>query len=372
VAGSPYTITPSGATGGTFTPGNYNITYNPGNLTVNQAPLTIAAIPQTNTYGQTLSFGAGSILFTSSVLSNNETIGTVTLAVSGNGGAPTAPVAGTPYTITPSAATGGTFTPGNYNINYKTAYLTVNPALLTVTASPQSKTYGQTLSFGPGSALFGSSTLANGETIGSVTLAVSGNGGAATATVAGSPYTITPSAATAGTFNANNYAITYVTNLLTVNQTNLTITANNRTKTYGQTVVFAGTEFTDSTLLNGDTITGVTLSSAGAAANASLSGSPYQILPSLAVGSGLGNYNISYADGLLSVSGFSLTIAPNFPNVVLTWTTNAATAVLNQAASLTPPVSWAPVTNSKSVSGTNSTVTVSGMNGNQFYLLKAP
>jgi hypothetical protein len=293
VAGSPYTITPSGATGGTFTPGNYNITYNPGNLTVNQAPLTIAAIPQTNTYGQTLSFGAGSLLFTSSVLSNNETIGTVTLAVSGNGGAPTAPVAGTPYTITPSAATGGTFTPGNYNINYKTAYLTVNPALLTVTASPQSKTYGQTLSFGPGSALFGSSTLANGETIGSVTLAVSGNGGAATATVAGSPYTITPSAATAGTFNANNYAITYVTNLLTVNQTNLTITANNRTKTYGQTVVFAGTEFTDSTLLNGDTITGVTLSSAGAAANASLSGSPYQILPSLAVGSGLGNYNIS-------------------------------------------------------------------------------
>jgi hypothetical protein len=125
-------------------------------------------------------------------------------------------VSGSPYTITPSAATGGTFTAGNYAITYATGSLTINPAPLTVTANDQSKTYGQTVVFGSGSTNFTSSGLQNGETIGTVTLAVSGNGGASTASVAGSPYTITPSAATGGTFTAGNYSMTYVTGLLTV------------------------------------------------------------------------------------------------------------------------------------------------------------
>ncbi len=50
----------------------------------------------------------------------------MTLAVSNNGGAATAPVGS--YTITPSAATGGTFTASNYTITYATGTLTVNPA----------------------------------------------------------------------------------------------------------------------------------------------------------------------------------------------------------------------------------------------------
>ena len=52
-------------------------------------------------------------------------------------------------------------------------------ATLTITASGQSKTYGQTMSFGSGSTQFTSSGLQNGETIGSVALAVSGSGGSA-------------------------------------------------------------------------------------------------------------------------------------------------------------------------------------------------
>src|SRR5437879_7869885 len=43
-----------------------------------------------------------------------------TLFRSGSGGAPTATVAGSPYLITPSAATGGTFAAGNYTITYAT------------------------------------------------------------------------------------------------------------------------------------------------------------------------------------------------------------------------------------------------------------
>jgi hypothetical protein len=109
---------------------NYAVTLHPGTLTVSPAALTITASDETKTAGQTLTFGSGSTLFSSSGLQNGETIGSVTLTVSGNGGAATA-AAGS-YAITPSAATGGTFSPSDYNIAYQTGALTVTPAPLTV------------------------------------------------------------------------------------------------------------------------------------------------------------------------------------------------------------------------------------------------
>jgi autotransporter-associated beta strand protein len=104
-----------------------------------------------------------------------------------------------------------------------TFILTVNKAALSITASNQSKVYGETITFGSGSTGFNSSGLQNGEMIGTVTLACAG--GDSTAPVSGSPYTITPSAATGGTFNPNNYAITYNTGNLIVTPASLTVTA---------------------------------------------------------------------------------------------------------------------------------------------------
>src|SRR5262249_57403486 len=57
----------------------------------------------------------------------------------------------------------------------------------------------------------------------------------------------------------------------------LTITAKSLSKTYGLALTFAGTEFTTSGLVNNDTVTSATLSSAGAAAGASVAGSPYPV-----------------------------------------------------------------------------------------------
>src|SRR5262249_60860006 len=84
----------------------------------------------------------------------------------------------------------------------------------------------------------------------------------------------------------------------------LTITAKSTSKQYGQTVTFAGTEFTTSGLFSGDSVTSVTLTSTGAAANATIAGSPYSIdiTPGSAVGTGLGNYNIVVAPGTLTVN----------------------------------------------------------------------
>ena len=108
--------------------------------------------------------------------------------------------------------------------------MNVTPAPLTVAASADSKTYGQTKTYGTGSTIFTSTGLQNGETIGSVTITASG-GTVATATVGS--YTLTPSTATGGTFNAANYNITYNSATLTVGQAPLTITANNQSRPYG-------------------------------------------------------------------------------------------------------------------------------------------
>ncbi len=58
------------------------------------------------------------------------------------------------------------------------------------------------------------------------------------------PVRRSPPSAAVGT-GLGNYTITYVDGALTVTPAALTITADDRTKIYGQTVVFAGTEFID-------------------------------------------------------------------------------------------------------------------------------
>ncbi len=293
VAGGPYAITPSAAVGSGLS--NYAITYVAGSLTVTTAPLTIEADDRTKTYGQTVVFAGTE--FTTSGLLNGDTVTSVTLT--SLGAAPTATVAGSPYAITPSAAIGTGLS--NYAIAYADGDLTVTTALLTVTADDRSKTYGQTVVFA--GTEFSTTGLLNADAVDTVTL--TSGGAPSTATVAGSPYAITPSAAT-GT-GLSNYAITYVDGALTVTAATLTITAHDRSKVYGQTVVFAGTEFSATGLLNADTVTSVTLTSPGAVATATVAGSPYAITPSAAVGTGLGNYAITYVDGALTVTPAALT-----------------------------------------------------------------
>ncbi len=92
----------------------------------------------------------------------------------------------------------------------------------------------------------------------------------------------------------------------------LTITADDRTKTYGDTVTFGGTEFgVSGTLFFTDTVTSVTLTSTGADVMATVDDGPYAITLSAAVGSGLTNYDITFADGSLVVDPAPLTITPN-------------------------------------------------------------
>ena len=349
VNGSPYAIVASNAVGSGL--GNYTISYVNGSLTVTPAPLTITANSTTKTYGQTVTLAGGA--FSTSGLVNSDSVSSVSL--SSTGAAATATVSGSPYAIVASGAVGSGL--GNYTISYVAGNLTVTPAPLTITANSTTKTYGQTMTFAGTS--FSTSGLLNSDSVSSVSL--SSTGAAATATVSGSPYAIVASGAVGS--GLGNYTISYANGSLTVNPAPLTITADSMTKTYGQTVTFAGGTFSTSGLLDSDSVSSVSLSSTGATATAAVNGSPYAIVVSNAVGSGLGNYAISYVNGSLTVIKTSPTITtvPNTTVVAMgTATTLTDTATLSGGYGETGTINFTLYAPNGSTVLDTQTVTVSG------------
>jgi len=128
----------------------------------------------------------------------------------------------------------------------------VTPAVLTITASNQAKTYGAAVALG--TTAFGETGLvtANGDSIAGVTLTSTGT--ASDRDRRGRPYAITASNAQ-GT-GLSNYTIGYAAGgQLTVNPAALTITATNQSKTYGAAANLGTTAFTETGLLNGDSVT---------------------------------------------------------------------------------------------------------------------
>jgi len=234
----------------------------------------------------------------------------------------TQPTCTTAYTVTSNAGTSpATSCSGavatNYTFSYVPGTTTVNPAPLTYTATG-SKTYGSTTDNSTAGSFNG---FQNGQNAGTASGFVapscsSATGAAALANVG--TYTINCAAG-----SADNYTLAAASfpNTFAVNPKGLDITANNRTKTYGDTVTFAGTEFTTGAgqLVNGNTVTSVTLTSAGAAATATVVGSPYAITPSAALGTGLGNYTISYHNASvgLTVNPATLTVTADNKTMIL-------------------------------------------------------
>ena len=222
--------------------GNYTLVGMTGTVSITAKPLTITgltAMPKVYDGTPVASLGGVAAFLTSEAAGSGSTGDGKPYnvdAVTPGGTAAGAFVDANVGTAKPVTVTGlsvsGTGS-GNYAIN-QAAGLTANITTrgLTVTANNQNKSFGQTLVFGDGSAQFTSSGLQNGETIGSVTLTCAG--GVATATAAGSPYPITPSAATGGTFAAGNYSIAYVPGTLTVTPGDFTTWAAD--STHGLTV----------------------------------------------------------------------------------------------------------------------------------------
>ncbi len=236
-------------------------------------------------------------------------------------------------------------------------------------SAPTGSTYGQgvtfTASVTPGLSVFGTPT-------GSVQFLVDGVNLGSPVSLTNGVASITTTALTAGQrnitadytgdtddFGASNGALAQ-----TVAPAPLTITANSTNKTYGTTTTFAGTEFVIGGLVNGDTVTSTTLTSAGAAATAGVGS--YAIVPSAAVGTGLGNYTIGYTNGTLTVTAaplsatgvnLSATAGAPFNGVVATFT-NADP--FGSAASYSAVIAWGDGSTSMGTITGTGILTVSG------------
>jgi len=316
---------------GTGLASDYAVTMTSGTLTVNKKAFSYTIANDSQTYGSpaNLATDLGATINTGV---NGENLA---IAHSSTGDTATAHV--NTYAIT-GALSNGTGLTSDYAVTLTNGTLTVNKTTFTYTIANDSQTYGTAANLAGD---FGTTinTGANGENLG---IAYSSAGDTATTHV--NTYAIT-GALSNGTGLLSDYDVTLKSGTLTVNPAALLITADSMKKTYGEAVTFAGTEFIDSGLVtaNGDTVTSVTLASAGAAAAATAGGSPYAITPSSAVGTGLSNYSITYVNGQLTANEVPLTITAVSQTMVAGQAVPSLTATFrgfvngDTAASLTTP-----------------------------------
>jgi hypothetical protein len=289
-----YIITPSAVTGGTANLSNYAVNYAEGHLTVTNAPLIVRALRQIRAYGTPIGFGPGwTNKFNADGLQNGDSVISVTLTNALESG--TLAVGTYTNSIVANSAVGSNLT--NYTITYVPNSLSVTQAPLTVTASAQSKTYGDKLVFSTGTNQFTAKGLQNGEFVGSVTLACSGGG----TNVGVGQYPITVTNAVGGTFNITNYQVEYLDGLLTVTPAELGIVSDSKSQVYGD----ASPDFTGSVYgsKNGEEFI---LTHAPTATNNSPVG-PYNIIPNV-TGATVANYTIYKTNGVLTVTRAALTI----------------------------------------------------------------
>jgi autotransporter-associated beta strand protein len=298
----------AGYTGTTFT----NQSPNPGETavygtaTATFSGTVVAAGPTYPALGETVSVAIPNVVTNSTTIDDNTGDFTITIPIN------TVPAGS--YVVTYSYPGNGTLAPAT---DTSTA-LIITKAPVTVTANNQVKTYGQTLPSGAGSTLFADSGLQNGDIIGTVTLAISGSpsGAVSNAPVSGSPYTITPSAATGGTFNSANYSITYVTGSLTVNPLPVALKG---TRPYDGTATALFSILSITNVVGTDV---VNVASGSVTLASSAPGSePIASASDLVLGGGqAANYTTTGAIGAVNI-----TVNSNSTNIVFTAANNALT-----------------------------------------------
>ncbi len=294
VISTPTSLTKNGA--GTWRLSGTN-TYT-GTTTVSAGTLVLnnTSALGANTNSFVISTGANADLI------SNETVGSMTLGGMGT--------ANGTWGFTSS---GATYIDATFFTNSTTGRITVsNDSRTTPTVTPTVGTYTYN-----GSAQ-GPNAATNTGTGTSYTFSYAGTGGttygpSSTQPTNAGTYTVTVTVAANANFNAASSSAT----AFTIAQANLTITANNQNKCSGTTFTFAGTEFTTSGLVGGNTVTSATLTSTGSASTATAG--TYSIVPTNATGTGLANYTISYVNGTLTVNAL-----PNISNFSIGSVTNPA------------------------------------------------
>jgi hypothetical protein len=294
VAGSPYHITATLSPAGVL--GNYNITNTGADFTINKKSASVTATDANKIYGDAdPTLGTTNNGFIAADLGPTKITFSASRAAGENIGT---------YTITPSASDNGTGLLNNYTITYNNGTFTINKRPITITADAKSKVYGDADpaltyqitagSLKSGDSITGALTRAPGENVGTYaitqgTLAVSdGNSG-------------------------NNYNLTFVGANLTINKRPITITADAKTKIYGDSDPALTYQITSGSLKSGDSIVG------------SLTRAPGENVGTYAItqgtlgisdGNGGNNYDLTFIAALLTIDKRPASVTPNAANKI--------------------------------------------------------
>ena len=258
--------------------GNYALNYTSADLTVTQRAITVTADAKSRAYGDVnpaLTYQVGG-----AGLVNGDTLSGA-LATS----ATTSSNVGV-YGITQGTLAAS----GNYALNYTSANLTVTQRAITVTADAKSRAYGDVnpaLTYQVGGA-----GLVNGDTL-----------SGALATSATTLSNVGVYGITQGTLAASgNYALNYTSTNLTVTQRAITVTADAKSRAYGDANPALTYQVGGSGLVNGDTLSGALATSATTASNVGIYGISQGTLAAS------GNYALNYTSANLTVTQRAITV----------------------------------------------------------------
>ncbi|MBJ7417228.1 MAG: hypothetical protein JHC88_17545, partial [Niveispirillum sp.] len=254
---------------------NYTVSFTPGTLTISPANLSVAAAMVTRTYGD----GDPALTYAVSGLKRGDSAGSV---LSGSLGRAVGEDAGT-YAINQGSLA---LTSRNYTLSFTGAQMVINPALLSVTANAVSRIYGAAdpaLTFAVSGLKRDDS--ATGVLTGGLARAAGSNAGR---------YAIGQ-----GSLSANgNYRVSFTGADFVITPAPLSVLVDNATRQAGAANPVFTARFQG--LVNGDTSTVLTGLRFQTLADATSPAGNYAIN---ADGISNGNYQITYVDGLLTVTG---------------------------------------------------------------------
>ncbi|MET3722572.1 MBG domain-containing protein [Sphingomonas trueperi] len=265
---------------------NYALSFTGANLSVTPRSLTVNANDRSMVYGDgipTLTYALGG-----AGLVNGDTLAGALATSAGS----TSPVGN--YAIDQGTLTAGS----NYALHFAGGNLSVTPRALTVTANGRSMVYGDalpTLTYALGGA-----GLVNGDSLSGAL------GTAASSASAVGTYAIGLGSLSAGA----NYALSFTGATLAVTPRPLTVTANDRSMIYGDSVPALTYAVGGAGLANGDTLSGALATSAA----------PTGAVGSYAIGQGTlaasSNYTLSFVGGKMAVTPRPLTVTADARSIV--------------------------------------------------------
>jgi hypothetical protein len=343
---SSVSSSPSTSCSGAADP-NYTISYVDGNVSVGPASLTITAPSPTTTYGTVPTPTAGYSGFV-----NGDTASSLTTAPTcSTTDTPSAPVGSSPTTSCSGAVD------ANYTISYVDGSVTVTPALLTITASSPTTTYGGSVP----AITAGYSGFVDSETAASLTTQPTCTTAATSASpVSGSPYPTHCSGAA-----DPNYTISYVQGGLDVSPAELMIIASSGSMSYGGTPPKITASYSGFVLGQGSkNLTTLPTCGSTATSSSGVADSPYESTCSGAVDP---NYEFVYVSGTVTVNPDTLKITASSASLTYGGTVPTITASYSgfkhgdtPASLSTAPTCGTTATSTSPVSGSPYVTTCSG------------